>query len=136
MNAYAVVGPTNFQPRAFRSLDKAVDTSVVAGMSLGGVRLSGSNDQKYAAKDPNSSANSRARPALLIVASIFPLWRTIPASARSLSMSDCPNSATTDGSKPAKALRKLSRLRRIVSQLKPDWNPSRHTFSNNLMSSP
>jgi hypothetical protein len=38
--------------------------------------------------------------------------------------------ATMLKSKPAKAARKFSRLRRIVSQDSPDWNPSRQIFSN------
>ena len=44
-------------------------------------------------------------------------------------MSSSVNPATTSGSKPANAIRKASRLRRIVSQDRPDWNPSRQSRS-------
>ncbi len=39
-------------------------------------------------------------------------------------MSSSPNSATAAGRNPAKAARKASRLRRMVSQDRPAWNPS------------
>ena len=38
------------------------------------------------------------------------------------------------GSNPAKARRKFSRLRRMVSHERPDWKPSRHSFSNSRAS--
>ena len=47
MNAYAVVGPTKRHPRRFKSFARAVDAVVVAGSSLGGPLVGGSNDQKY-----------------------------------------------------------------------------------------
>lgn len=74
--------------------------------------------------------------AFLIVASIFPRWRMIPASPSRRCTSFSPKRATFAGSKPAKAFRKFSRLRRIVSHERPDWNPSRHSFSNSRRSSP
>ena len=44
-----MVGPTNFHPLFLRSLDRAIDASVVAGMcpfSCGGVCAEGLKDQK------------------------------------------------------------------------------------------
>ena len=76
-----------------------------------------------------------ARLALLIVERILPWWRMIPASASRRSTSCSPKAATATGSKPAKAARKFSRLRRIVSHDSPAWNPSRQSFSNNRWSS-
>ena len=67
--------------------------------------------------------------ALAIAASIFARLRTIPASAISRATSSSPNAATRAGSKPAKAARNASRLRRIVSHESPDWNASRHSRS-------
>ena len=73
--------------------------------------------------------------ALPIVASILPRWRTMPASPSSRVTSSSVNRATASTSNPAKAARKFSRLRRIVSQLSPLWNPSRQSFSKSLRSS-
>ena len=67
--------------------------------------------------------------ALATVASIFARLRTIPASPISRATSSSPNSATRAISKPANAARKFSRLRRIVSHERPDWNASRQSFS-------
>ena len=53
----------------------------------------------------------------------------MPVSAISRATSGSPNAATAAGSNPAKAARKFSRLRKIVSQDSPDWNPSRHSRS-------
>jgi len=79
--------------------------------------------------------SSSARRALLIVASILPRWRTIEASFRRRSTSASANSATRAVSKLANARRKASRLRRMVSQDRPDWNPSRQSFSKRRRSS-
>ena len=50
-------------------------------------------------------------------------------------MSRSPNRATFSGSKPANALRKFSRLRRIVIHASPDWKPSRQKRSYSPRSS-
>ena len=70
-----------------------------------------------------------------MVASILARLRTIPGSASSRSTCSAPNPATAAGSKPWNARRKFSRLRRIVSQLSPAWNPSSDSFSNSRRSS-
>ena len=70
-----------------------------------------------------------------MVDSILPRWRTMPASCSSRSTSRSPKSATASTSKPAKAARKFSRLRRMVSHDSPDWKPSRQIFSNSRVSS-
>jgi len=49
----------------------------------------------------------------------------MPASASRRCSSAGPNAATAAMSKPAKAVRKFSRFRRIVSHDSPDWNASR-----------
>ena len=83
-----------------------------------------------------SSASSTARWALLIVASILPRWRTMPASLeQALDVARRSKRATWWKSKPAKAARNVSRLRRIVSHERPDWKPSRQSFSNSRVSS-
>src|SRR5436190_17106321 len=108
MNAYIVVGPTNVQPRFRKSLESAADSGVAAidfsarhvsfrGRDFG----SGSNRQTYADSDPHSATRSRHRPALLIVLSILPRCRTIPASPRSRVTSRAVNRATRAGSKSA-----------------------------------
>src|SRR6516225_9778191 len=75
-----------------------------------------------------SGRPSTAR-AFTIAALILARFRTMPGSAISRATSASPKAATAAGSKPAKAARKFSRLRRIVSQDSPDWNPSRHSRS-------
>jgi hypothetical protein len=67
--------------------------------------------------------------ALVITALIFARLRTMPGSAISRATSSSPKAATACGLKPAKAARKFSRLRRIVSQDSPDWKPSRQSRS-------
>src|SRR5262245_3972851 len=87
MNACTVVGPTNVQPRFFRSLLIAVDSGLV-GLAAIAVQSSfdrapgrlGSNCQTYEASEPNSPFNSMARRALLMVDSILPRCLTMPAS--------------------------------------------------------
>ncbi len=63
--------------------------------------------------------------ALARVASILRRLRTIEASAISRSTSAWSYAAIRSGSKPSKAARNAGRLRRIVTQLSPDWNASR-----------
>ena len=89
----------------------------------------GSKDQKKRGERALLPASSRARRALLIVDSILPRWRTIPASFSRRATSRAPKRATASTSNPRKAARKLSRLRRMVSQLRPAWKPSRQIFS-------
>jgi hypothetical protein len=55
--------------------------------------------------------------------------RTMPASASSRATSASVNAATAGMSKPANAFLKFSRLRRMVSQDRPDWNASRQSRS-------
>src|SRR3954471_11131907 len=117
MNAYIVVGPTNVQPRFRRSFDSATDSGVVAmvfstpHVSFRGRDFAcGSNRHTYSDNDPHSSARSRQRFALLIVLSILPRWRTMPASPSRRVTSRDVNRATRAGSKPANARRKFSRL--------------------------
>ena len=99
MNAYTVVGPTNRQPRRFRSFAIATDSAVCAGISprMHGprrARRAGSNRHTYAASEPSDSTNSTARPALLITASILPRWRMIDASFNNRATSLSSNRAT------------------------------------------
>ena len=101
MNAYTVVGPTNLHPRRFRSFDSATDSgdvdivpSAASSSTAGRVDGSGSYRHTYAASDPHSSTSSQARLALLIVASILPRCRTIPASVRRRSTSVSSKRAT------------------------------------------
>ena len=54
-----------------------------------------------------------------LAAAIFARDRMIPGSARSRATSASPKAATFSGSKPAKALRMVSRLRRMVIQASP-----------------
>src|SRR5262245_20513965 len=142
MNAYIVVGPTNVQPRFRKSFESAIDSGVVAIVfsrsqvsRRGRDRPSGSYRHTYSESDANSSARSRQRFALLIVLSILPRCRTMPASPRRRVTSRPEKRATRSGSKPANARRKFSRLRRIVSQLRPLWKPSRQIFSKSARSS-
>ncbi len=98
---------------------------MVAGGGPGG----GSNRHTNAASEPSWCWTSRVARALAMVASIFPRWRTMAASPSSRATSSGPKPATVAGSKPAKARRNPSRLRRMVSHDSPAWNPSRHSFS-------
>src|ERR1700679_3537470 len=66
----------------------------------------------------------------LIVASILARDRTISAFSSRRAISRSPIRATVFGSKPRKALRKASRLRRMVSHDRPAWKPSSMSFSH------
>src|SRR5438105_9496695 len=70
-----------------------------------------------------------------MVASIFARLRTIPESFINRAASRAPKRPTTAGAKARNAVRKFSRLRRMVSQLRPDMKPSRISFSNSRRSS-
>ena len=142
MKAYTVVGPTKLQPCFLRSLDKAMDSAdvVIARNAArvtcaGRVEGSGSQRQKYAASEPQASRSCKARCALLITDSIFPRWRTMPASSSRRDTSRSSKRAMASMSKLANPARKASRLFRMVSQLKPLWKPSRQIFSNSRRSS-
>src|SRR5215211_4563486 len=126
MKAYTVVGPTNVQPRRLRSRESAIDAGVVLiaisaalVIRVGREAGSGCQRQKYDASEPHSLTSSRAWRALLMVDSILPRCRTMAAFASSVSTRLGVKRATRLKSNPAKALRNASRLRRIVSQLKP-----------------
>ena len=67
--------------------------------------------------------------ALLITALTLARFLTMPVSAISRATSCSPKAATALGSNPAKAARKFSRLRKMVSQDSPDWKPSRQSRS-------
>ncbi len=64
-----------------------------------------------------------------MTAVILARFLMMPASPSSRVTSSGPNRATTAGSKPSNAARKFSRLRKIVSQDRPDWKASRHSRS-------
>jgi hypothetical protein len=66
---------------------------------------------------------------LTIAALTFSRFLTIPVSAISRATSSSPKAATASGSNRAKAARKFSRLRKMVSQDNPDWKPSRQSRS-------
>ena len=128
------MGPTNRNPWRFSAFESAVDSGVIEATSpsragTGRAARSGSNDHTSAASEPRLSCTSRVARALAMVASIFPRWRTMPASASSRSTSVSSKRATCSGSNPANAARNPGRLRRIVSHERPDWKPSRHSFS-------
>src|ERR671914_615102 len=113
MNEYTVVGPMNDHSRCFKSLLIAFASwlsprSTREAQSFGADRFFGSNDQTYFARLPNSSINIRHWRALLIVASIFALLRTIPASSKSRSTLRVLKRATASISKDLNALRKFS----------------------------
>ena len=124
INAYTVVGPTKRHPRRLRSFDSRTEAAVCDGsgtaLTASSSPPAGSNPQMYRANEPNSSINSPHRCALLMVASILPRWRTMPASPSKRATSASSNCATVAGSNPANARRKFSRLRRMVIQLSPD----------------
>ena len=93
-------------------------------------------------RNPRGNSRSRRAPEsrarrvrLRPWSAIFARLRTMPAS--SISASTCASSkrAMIAGSKLANALRKLSRLRRIVIQESPAWKPSRISFSKSARSS-
>src|ERR1019366_6207793 len=154
--AYAVTGPVKENPRRRSSRDRSLEAGVQEGMSavltgavltgavltgavLTGAVLTGAVPadaswsgpgeasayrQTSAASPPGSAC---AAPALRIAASIFARLRTMPASPSSLATSAGPNADTAAMSNPQKAARKFSRLRRMVSQDRPDWNASRQS---------
>ena len=131
------MGPTKRKPRRRSSRAIAVDSAVVAGTSAnerGRGRPAGSGAKDHSSADSPSGSSSVAR-ALAIAASTLARLRTMPRSASSRCTSAGPKAATRAGTKPAKPARKASRLRRIVSQDSPDWNASRHSFSNSGTSS-
>ena len=66
--------------------------------------------QKSSCSGSPASRSATVARAFAIAASIFPRWRTIPASASSRSTSASPNAATRSGSKPANAARKACAL--------------------------
>ena len=81
-----MVGPTKVQPLCFKAFDIASDSFEKEGIDvsltllLDNVGLSlGSNDQKKAAKEPNSFCNSLALFELFITLSILPRCLTTPA---------------------------------------------------------
>jgi hypothetical protein len=131
MAAYTVVGPTKRKPAERSRFASAVDSGVEEGQSEG-VRgtscCSGANDHTSSASGV-SSRRARAARAFAIAASILPRCLTIDSSASRRRTSRSPKPATRSGSNPSNAARNPSRLRRIVSQESPDWNPSRQSRS-------
>lgn len=128
------MGPTNLKPCFFKAFDRAVDSGVTAGMSaraFGRSRGSGAKDHTRSLRPPSNRA---AAFAFAMVASIFMRLRTIPSSASSRSASCSVNFATFSIAKPPNAFRNASRLRRITSHDRPDWNASRLTRSNSASS--
>src|ERR1017187_5089096 len=91
--------------------------AVPADASWSGPGEASAYRQTSAVSPPGSAC---AAPALRIAASIFARLRTMPASPSSLATSAGPNADTAAMSNPQKAARKFSRLRRMVSQDRPD----------------
>src|ERR1035441_3618805 len=100
--------------------------AVPADASWSGPGEASAYRQTSAVSPPGSAC---AAPALRIAASIFARLRTMPASPSSLATSAGPNADTAAMSNPQNAARKFSRLRRMVSQDRPDWNASRQSLS-------
>ncbi len=124
-------------PRFLSAEDSATDSGVVAGMSAvprgaGSPAGSGAYDQINSVSSPGR--HSAMALALATVASIFRRFRMMPASSSSRVTSPSVYSATFAMLNPAKAERKPSRRRRIVSQESPDWNASRDSRSNSASS--
>jgi hypothetical protein len=78
--------------------------------------------------------SSSAALAFAITALTFARFRTMPASDSRRCSSAGPNAATAAMSKPAKAVRKFSRFRKIVSHDSPDWKASRLSRSKITLS--
>ena len=117
------------------ALLSAVDSVVTAGISAmdaGRSARGGANDQTRSSSSPGAMAATTCAPAM--VATIFARLRMMPASIMSRSMSSGLKDATRFGSNPANTSRNRGRLRRIVIQLSPAWNPSRLIFSNSARS--
>ena len=122
-----MVGPTNVQPRFFRSFDSAIDCGVVLiFMSCARVRrfgrasAGGSHDQKYAASEP--VLVDQLERALGVVDRRFDL-AAMPDDAGVLQQALHVARAEARDHGRLEILegrRKLSRLRRIVIQLRPD----------------
>ena len=132
-----VVGPTKVKPARLSAFESATDPDERVGMSAsvrGSGSASGRCDQTRSGRPPSGRSATVAR-ALTTVASILRRLRTIPASSIKRATSVSSKDATASGSKSAKADRKFSRLRRIVTQLSPDWNASRLSRSNRPRSS-
>ena len=87
------------------------------------------NDHSRSDRSSEESKSATAR-ALAIVASILARLRTIPVSPISRCTSASVKRATFSMSNPEKALRKFSRLRRIVNHDRPLWKASRLIRSN------
>ena len=139
MNAYTMVGPTKLKPCAFNAFDINRAASVSVGTSVLSrkfVRIGrpSTKSHRKVANEPRSWIASHAL-ALRTDASIFERLRTMPGSAISASIFSGPHEAITSGLNPSNAVRKFSRLRRIVIQASPAWNPSRISFSNSARSS-
>jgi hypothetical protein len=137
ISAKTVTGPTKLNPRRLSSLASASDSGERLGTSSAvrgcGV-VSGRYDQISSPSPPSDRRATTAR-ALAMAASIFRRLRTIRSSAMSRATSSSVKAATASGENPANASRKAGRLRRIVTQLSPDWNPSRTSRSNSPASS-
>ena len=96
-----MVGPTKLQPRFFSSFEISAEVAVF-GIAMTAARSTsfgrscgrGSNFQNQAASEPASSTSSRARLALLMVETILPRWRMMPALASRRSTSFSVKSAT------------------------------------------
>ena len=142
-----VVSPTNLKPSFRSAFDIAWDSGVLLWMSrwfFGALEcvlddtidwFSGQKLQKNFANDIPSYCICRLALAFWIVASILPLCLTMPALLSRRSISLLLNFATNSGSKFLNAILNSGRLRKIVSQLKPDWKPSRQIFSKMSLSS-
>jgi hypothetical protein len=124
-----VTGPVKVKPWRFSSALSALDAGVVGGTSASVRGAAAGSPAYFQTSAVSPPGRARAARALTITALTFARFRTMPGSAISRATSASPKAATAAASKPAKAARKFSRLRRIVSQDSPDWKPSRHSRS-------
>jgi hypothetical protein len=124
-----VTGPVKVKPFRRSSALSAFDAGVDDGTSASVRGAWSSSPAYFHTSSVRPSGSLSAARALVITALIFARFRTMPASDISRATSSAPKAATAEASNPAKAARKFSRLRKMVSQDSPDWNPSRQSRS-------
>ena len=132
-SAYAVVGPTKRKPASRSAFASAVDSGVVAGhlgearrrsaarAGGGRARARRTTCRRRAARAPRG--RSRSSPRSSGGCARCPRPRAAAATSAS------PNAGDQLGIEAREGARNASRLRRIVSHERPDWNPSRLTRS-------
>ena len=117
------------KPCRLSSALSALDAGVDAGTSASVRGARPGSPAYFHTSAVRPSGRSSAARALVITALIFARFLTMPGSAISRATSCSPKAATAEASNPAKAARKFSRLRKMVSQDSPDWKPSRQSRS-------